>query len=206
MARRGRGRMALLLFEKGRDTVAMDLTGKLLIAMPSMGDPRFARAVVFMCAHSPEGAMGLIVNRRAEDISFADLLDQLSIPRDADGPMPRVHLGGPVESGRGFVLHSGDFQSSGSTLAVDDTFAMTATLDILESIAQGRGPARSLLALGYAGWGPGQIESELQQNAWLVGDADPALVFGDDIAGKWSAALAVLGIDPVVLSGAGGRA
>jgi len=184
----------------------MDLTGKLLIAMPSMGDPRFERAVVFICAHSEEGAMGLIINRPAEDADFADLLEQLSISKTGERPLPPVHLGGPVEHGRGFVLHTGDYADNPATLRVDARFGMTATLDVLEDIAQGRGPEQALLALGYAGWGPGQIEDEIQRNAWLVGEAAPQIVFAPDSGAKWGSALADLGIDPITLSAAGGRA
>lgn len=184
----------------------MDLTGRLLIAMPGMGDPRFEKSVVFMCAHSAEGAMGLIVNRLAPEIRFAQLLEQLSIDMQVEGPFPEVHFGGPVEHGRGFVLHSGDYGAKPATLRVDSRFAMTATLDVLEDIAAGQGPRSCLLALGYAGWGPGQIEGELRANAWLVGEAEEAIVFSRDHPGQWSAALATIGIDPVMLSGAAGRA
>lgn len=184
----------------------MDLTGKLLIAMPGMGDPRFEKSVVFMCAHSAEGAMGLIVNKPATEIRFTHLLEQLSIELRAPGPLPEVHFGGPVEHGRGFVLHSGEYGANPATLRVDHRFAMTATLDVLEDIAAGKGPGSCLLALGYSGWGPGQVEGELKQNAWLVGEADEAVVFSRDHAGQWSAALAAMGIDPVMLSGAAGRA
>jgi len=184
----------------------MELAGKLLIAMPGMGDTRFDKSVVFVCAHSEDGAMGLIVNRPASDIGFSDLLDQLSIELQSDAALPPVHLGGPVEHGRGFVLHSDDYDGNSATLAVPGGFGMTATLDILEDIARGQGPRDCLLALGYAGWGPGQVESELQANAWLVADAAHRLVFARDNAGKWSGALAALGIDPLMLSAAGGRA
>lgn len=184
----------------------MNLTGKLLVAMPGMADPRFSKAVIYMCAHGQDGAMGLVVNRPASDISFPDLLEQLSIAPRPGQRAPQVHLGGPVEHGRGFVLHSADYDGNASTLQVDGTFSMTATLDVLEDIARGHGPSAALLALGYAGWGPGQIESELQDNAWLVGEASPRLVFGPDSAGKWAAALGAMGIDPLRLSAAGGRA
>ena len=184
----------------------MDLTGKLLVAMPGMGDPRFDRSVVFLCAHSAEGAMGLIVNKPASDLRFADLLDQLGIPRSPMGRDIRVHFGGPVEHGRGFVLHSGDYEGATGTLRVDPRFAMTATLDILQDIARGGGPESSILALGYAGWGPGQLESEILQNGWLTVEADPELVFSADNPRKWEAALRRLGVDPLTLSAAAGRA
>ncbi len=182
------------------------LNGKLLIAMPAMQDPRFARSVIFMCAHSDEGAMGLVVNKPAPDLEFRDLLAQLDITPARDVPQIRIHVGGPVEHGRGFVLHSADYRATDATLQVDGHFGMTATLEILEDISQGQGPARYLLALGYAGWGPGQLESELQANGWLTADATPDLVFGDHDADKWEAALASLGISPSFLSGSGGTA
>jgi putative transcriptional regulator len=182
------------------------LTGKLLIAMPGMGDPRFEKSVVFLCAHSEEGAMGLIVNKPAPGVQMDDLLDQLSIEKGPGSARAGVHFGGPVEHGRGFVLHSSDYCTENSTLEIDADFGMTATLDILEDIARGEGPARRLLALGYAGWGPGQLESELQQNGWLTTDAAPEIVFSADNDGKWTAALKTLGIDPLTLSAAAGRA
>lgn len=184
----------------------MNLSGKLLIAMPGMGDPRFEHSVVFLCAHSPEGAMGLIVNKPARDLTFDRLADQLGIARTDRSREIRVHFGGPVEHARGFVLHSADYQGSGSTMRVDEKFGMTATVDILEAIAAGRGPAASLLALGYAGWGPGQLEHEILANGWLTCDAAPELVFADRDAEKWSRALKTMGVDPLTLSAAAGRA
>ena len=184
----------------------MDLAGKLLIAMPGMGDERFDKSVILLCAHSPEGAMGLIINKPAPDLSFASLLDQLNIPRAPMGRDIRVHLGGPVERGRGFVLHSPDYKSGGATMAVPGGFGMTATLDVLSALAQGQGPEAALLALGYSGWGPGQLEAEMGQNSWLTADAPPDLVFSTQDKGKWTAALKRLGIDPFTLSGSAGRA
>ncbi|PWK56366.1 putative transcriptional regulator [Silicimonas algicola] len=182
------------------------LDGKLLIAMPGMGDPRFEKSVVFVCAHSDDGALGLIVNKPTPDLRFADLLQQLDIDTGPPERDIRVHFGGPVENGRGFVLHSGDYVSNTSTLRVGGTFGMTATLDVLEEIARGAGPERALLALGYAGWGPGQLEAEILQNGWLTCDATPDIVFGRDDPGKWTAALKTLGVDPLSLSSAAGRA
>ena len=182
------------------------LDGQLLIAMPGMGDLRFERAVIFLCAHSSEGAMGLIVNKPAPELSFADLLAQLKIPATVDLKGSRVHFGGPVEHGRGFVLHSGEYKVEESSLRVSPEFAMTATIDILQDIARGEGPNRALLALGYAGWGPGQLEGEIQQNGWLTAPADPELIFGLNDSEKWGAALHSISIDPRLLSAEGGRA
>lgn len=182
------------------------LEGKLLIAMPGMGDPRFEHSVVFMCAHSGDGALGLIVNKPAPDLQFATLIEQLGM--DVGDPKRdiRIHFGGPVENGRGFVLHSADYRAEGATLQVDKTFGMTATMDVLEQIAKGQGPDSALLALGYSGWGPGQLESEILQNGWLTCDASPEIVFGEDDDRKWSEALRTLGVDPLMLSGTAGRA
>lgn len=184
----------------------IDLTGQLLVAMPAMSDHRFAQSVVFMCAYSAEGAMGLIINKSVDHLSLSTLLTQLEIERKPGSPDQPVYFGGPVEHGRGFVLHDAGHRSSLSSLDVSDSFRMTATLDILEDLAEGNGPDRSLVALGYAGWGPGQIESELAENAWLIVDADPDLVFGTPDSGKWEAALNKLGISSVTLSSEGGRA
>jgi len=184
----------------------VDLSGKLLIAMPGMGDPRFEKSVIFMCAHSADGSMGLIINKPASDLRLKDLLKQLDIsPGDQSDGMP-VHFGGPVEHGRGFVLHSGEYMIPNSTLRVDDRFGMTATLDILQAMAEGGGPERRILALGYAGWGSGQLEEEIQRNGWLTCEALPDIVFSTDDEGKWVAALASLGIDPIMLSPQAGRA
>lgn len=183
------------------------LDGQLLIAMPGMGDTRFERSVIFLCAHSAEGAMGLIVNKPAPELRFADLLEQLKIKPEIGGlPETRVHFGGPVEHGRGFVLHSAEYQVEGSSLKISERFAMTATVDILRDMARGKGPERALLALGYAGWGPGQLEAEIQANGWLTAPAEPDLVFGHRDTDKWESALRSLAIDPRLLSAEGGRA
>jgi len=182
------------------------LIGKCLIAMPDMGDHRFERAVVFICAHSADGAMGLIVNKPAPDVRFSDLLEQLSIDDGELATDVRVHIGGPVETGRGFVLHTADYASGAGTQVVGNGIAMTATLDILEDIATGNGPKRSMLGLGYAGWGPGQLEGELVRNGWLVCDATEDILFGRAAEHKWTAALKVIGVDPLMLSSAGGSA
>lgn len=188
------------------ETEISHLNGKLLIAMPGMGDPRFDRSVIYMCAHSEDGAMGLIVNKPAPDLNFIDLLEQLELNPSDEARQIRVHVGGPVEHGRGFVLHSPDYKSKEATLQVDDDFGMTATLDILEDISNGEGPQNCLLALGYAGWGPGQLEDEIQANGWLTCAASHDLVFGEGDGEKWTAALASLGISPSFLSASGGTA
>ncbi len=185
---------------------SIDLSGKLLVAMPGMGDPRFEKAVILICAHSAGGSMGLIVNKPAPGVDVVDLLEQLNIPKAEAGRDIRVHFGGPVEHGRGFVLHSGDYATNDSTLKVGDRFGMTATLDVLEELASGRGPETALLMLGYSGWGPGQLEEEILRNGWLTCDATPDLVFALDSSRKWSKALGSLGIDPTGLSAAAGRA
>lgn len=184
-----------------------DLTGKLLIAMPGMGDPRFQGSVVFLCSHSGDGAMGLIVNKPMPEIRFSDMLDQLEIDgRDAAPDLP-VCFGGPVEMRRGFVLHTGEYRGwQEDALRVDERFAMTATLDVLEDIAKRRGPRRALMALGYAGWGAGQIEDEIRDNGWLTADADPELVFGARMEAKWDAALGSIGVHPLSLSSEAGHA
>ena len=181
------------------------LTGQLLVAMPQMQDHRFARSVIYLCAHGSEGAMGLVVNKLVDDLTLSQLMGQLGITADGLKGDAKVHFGGPVESGRGFVLHSGDYSEEG-TLVIGDNVALTATLDILRAIGRGKGPRRSLLALGYAGWGPGQLDTEMQHNGWLHVPADEAIVFDEDIADKWQRALAKLGIDPLALSGDAGHA
>ncbi len=150
--------------------------------------------------------MGLIVNKPADDLKFADLLKQLEIEAPEEMRPIRIHVGGPVEFGRGFVLHSSDYNQQDSTMQVGEAFAMTATLDILEDIAMGEGPTDALLAMGYAGWGPGQLEDEIVRNGWLIGDASEALVFGSEDGSKWQSALKKMGINPLLLSAEGGRA
>ena len=181
------------------------LSGKVLIAMPTMTDPRFFKAVIYMCAHSMEGAMGLVINRSLDSLTFPDLLDQLSIPALETAERIVVHFGGPVESGRGFVLHSPDYLQD-SSMIVDEQIALTATVDILKAMATGSGPRHSMLALGYAGWGPGQLDNEILRNGWLHVDADEELVFGPDNEHKWENAMAKIGIDPRMLSDEAGHA
>lgn len=184
----------------------MDLAGQILIAMPGMADPRFDHSVILICAHSDDGAMGLIVNKPVDDLNFRDLLQQLSIPSVPQGRDIRVHMGGPVERGRGFVLHSADWRAEKSTLNVPGGFGMTATLDILEALARGQGPENALLALGYSGWGPGQLEAEIARNDWLTAEVPKGLVFAAEDSAKWAAALKAMGIDPLTLSATAGRA
>ena len=181
------------------------LEGQLLVAMPTMADPRFARTVIYMCAHSEDGAMGLVVNKLLESLSFSDLLEQLELdPAHVNKSIP-VHFGGPVEAARGFVLHSTDYTHE-ATMQVDDDFALTATIDVLKAMAEGSGPRLSMLALGYAGWAPGQLDREIQENGWLTVPADEELVFDEAQDGKWERAVGRLGIDPGNLSGFAGRA
>ncbi|RXT53302.1 hypothetical protein B6S44_20315 [Bosea sp. Tri-44] len=189
------------------------LDGQCLIAMPGMSDPRFARSVVYLCAHSEDGAMGIIVNKPAADTRFPELLVQLDvIPPDQAIRLPtqaekvKVLRGGPVETKRGFVLHSADFFLESATLPIDDGICLTATLDILRAIAVGTGPESAVLALGYAGWGAGQLESEIQSNGWLHCPADPELLFDDALDTKYTRALGKLGIDPAFLSKDAGHA
>lgn len=191
------------------------LDGKLLLAMPSMSDPRFHRAVIYMCAHSADGAMGIVINHPAPSISFANLLEQLGIISDDDEDSASIQLpvkdmiiytGGPVEMGRGFVLHTTDYYSADSTLTIDDAVSLTATVDILRAIAAGEGPTRSLLALGYAGWAPGQLEHEIQTNGWLVCPADRDLIFDSETGKRYDLAMAKLGVHPSFLVSDAGNA
>jgi putative transcriptional regulator len=189
------------------------LDGQFLIAMPGMQDTRFARTVVYICAHSPDGAMGIMVNQAAPQITFRDLLVQLNIiPEGPEIRLPDtadhmvVHRGGPVETGRGFVLHSADYFVENSTLPIDDHVSLTATIEILKAIALGTGPRSAMLALGYAGWAPGQLESEIQSNGWLSCPASPELIFDGNLDQKYERALAVIGIDPARLSSEAGHA
>lgn len=181
------------------------LKGQLLIAMPSMSDPRFDRSVIYMCAHTSDAAMGLVVNRLVDHINFPDLLEQLNITLESPAQQIRVHFGGPVESGRGFVLHSADYLQDAS-MVVDGSVALTASVNVLKAIAEGDGPRHSLLALGYAGWGPGQLDAEIQANAWLHAPADENILFGTDLDAKWRQAVEGLGIDISLLSGDAGHA
>jgi putative transcriptional regulator len=189
------------------------LEGQVLVAMPGMVDQRFARSVIYLCAHSREGAMGIVVNQRARRVKFSDLLVQLEVidereaillPQRAGGM--QVLKGGPVETQRGFVLHSSDYHVEDTTMPIDKTVSLTATVDILRAIAQGAGPCQAVLALGYAGWSPGQLEKEIQQNGWLSCEADADLVFGADLDAKYGLAMRKIGNDPAMLVSVAGHA
>lgn len=189
------------------------LTGKFLIAMPSMPDPRFAHSVVLLCAHSRDGAMGIIVNKPLHNLSLRALLDNLDLPVTdtgagladgfADSP---VHFGGPVETGRGFVLHSPDFFSEEGSLEVSKGIVLSTSVEILSEMARGQGPAQAIIALGYAGWAPAQLEAEIRAGGWLISDAGPKVLFGPDDDKKWRSVLKELGVDPRLLSGETGHA
>jgi putative transcriptional regulator len=189
------------------------LNGQMLIAMPGMNDPRFDRSVIYVCAHSASGAMGIIVNKAAPMLSFGDLVARLDIALEEDGiRIPEdvmrmaVQFGGPVEPGRGFVLHTSDYFSADTSLPVSEHIALTASLDILRAMARGQGPQRAMLALGYSGWAPGQLEEEIQRNGWLYCSADEDLLFGTDHDEKYAMALKKIGVDPAMLSGESGHA
>lgn len=189
------------------------LDGQLLIAMPGIGDPRFDHTVIYLCAHSEQGAMGIIINKTAPMMRFGDLIGQLDVHPDDEAIEPSDELmempvlyGGPVEQGRGFVLHSGDYFTADSSLPVAENVALTATIDILRAMASGRGPHRAIIALGYAGWAPGQLENEIQHNGWLTCDADNDLLFDLGYDERYEAALRKLGIDPAMLSSDAGHA
>jgi putative transcriptional regulator len=189
------------------------LDGQMLIAMPTMQDERFSRSLIYVCAHSTEGAMGIVVNHPATNINFSDLLVQLEVIPATDlielppqAGTVKVLKGGPVETSRGFVLHSADFFINDSTLPIDEGICLTATLDILKAIARGNGPTSAVLALGYAGWAAGQLENEIQENGWLHCSADPELIFGDDIESKYERALSKIGVTAGMLSSEAGHA
>lgn len=187
----------------------MELTGQFLLAMPGMDDPRFARSVVFLCAYSEEGAMGFILNKPVDGMTLADVLEQMEItgPDRPDGQVGApVHFGGPVETARGFVLHLDESRLSPEPLVIPGGYVLTATQDILEDISVGKGPEPFLFALGYAGWGAGQLDGEIARNGWLTAPATPELVFGDDRDTLWERVLHSIGIDPLSLSSLAGRA
>ena len=181
------------------------LTGQILIAMPAMTDPRFAKSVIYVCVHNKEGAMGLVLNKTIKSLFFPELLHQLNIGGFELIDEKPIHHGGPLDTGRGFVLHSLDYRQE-STVSIEDVLGLTATLDVLRDIAGNRGPANSLIALGYAGWGPNQLDDEIQQNAWLNSSADPDLIFSREDNNKWEKAISSIGIDLSLLSTEKGHA
>ncbi len=189
------------------------LKGQFLVAMPEMADERFAGAVIYLVAHGDDGAMGLVVNKPMPDMHISDILDEIELGDDADAiRMPAKKLeedvmhGGPVETTRGFVLHSDDYFRDGNSYPVEDGICLTATLDVLRAIAKGTGPAKSLLALGYCGWGAGQLENELRHNGWLTVDANEDLLFEVPPSKRYDAALASLGLTRATLSTESGSA
>jgi putative transcriptional regulator len=198
--------------DHGADNRAGFLAGQMLVAMPGIEDPRFERAVLYVCAHDAEQAMGLAVNRPVEGLTLFELLNNLGVAPEIEAADPRtlgdlVMLGGPVERERGFVLHTDDYASPDSTVPVADGLALTVTRDALDALgSRVRRPRRAILALGYSGWGPGQLEQELRDNVWLICEADEALLFGDDYDNKWTMALAKIGITADHLSSQAGRA
>jgi len=183
------------------------LVGRILIAMPGIDDPRFERALILMCAHGEDHAMGLTLNRPVEGLTAPDLLRRLEVPTSAAMPDDPVLFGGPVDRERGFVVHTDDYMSPDSSMIITEGLAWSATREVLLAMGDElRRPRRSLLALGYAGWGPGQVERELQENVWLTCDPDEQLLFGGAHELKWAQALAKIGVAPDRLSGQAGRA
>lgn len=182
------------------------LEGKLLIAMPGMADPHFEKSVIFMCAHSADGAMGIMINKPVAGLSFHDLMQKLELAVTSNTPNFPILYGGPVETGRGFVLHSGEYESSDATLPVSEDVSLTATLDILRAMADGRGPQHAIFALGYAGWTAGQIEDEIRRNGWIHCDSDSEILFDSGLEAKWATALRKLGIEASGLSAHAGHA
>lgn len=181
------------------------LSGRLLVAAPNMPDLRFSRSVIYLCSHGPSGSMGLVVNRLYGELNFKGLLNQLNIEMTPEARDLPIHFGGPVEPGRGFVLHSSDYSREGTT-PIDKDVSLTATVEILKALAEGDGPDRALLALGYAGWGSGQLDAELRTNGWLVAPTDVNIIFDPDVDIKWDKAMAKIGISPMMLSGDIGHA
>ncbi|MDB2682829.1 YqgE/AlgH family protein [Alphaproteobacteria bacterium] len=191
------------------DNLDFSLAGRVLLAMPMLGDPRFNKAVILVCAHDENGAMGLVVNHRLPGVDFQELLDQLKIPTDIEVDLKNVVLpifaGGPVEGSRGFLLHSTEYRQK-DTIDIDDRFAVTGTIEALQHIVHGDGPDDILFILGYAGWTAGQLEQEIKDNAWLVSDPDPEVIFHQNHDEKWDMAARKMGIDPAMLSVEAGRA
>ena len=183
-----------------------NLNGKFLIAMPNMGDSRFKHAVIYICSHNENGAMGLIINRAAINFNLSDLIKQLTLPKNIKPEVFPINIGGPVEPYRGFILHTLDYVNQDHTVEIDNTLGMTSSLDILEDIAMSKGPKTFLVALGYSGWGAGQLDLEIKNNGWLISDASLDVIFKKDNSKKWEEALKILRIDPILLSNEGGNA
>lgn len=186
-------------------TDASALTGKILVATPQMGDPRFKRAIIYICNHDEDGAMGIILNK-TKNVPLSKMLSYIGIEGDVKVADTAVLSGGPVDTNRGFVFHSPDFKNDINSVKLTDTLVMTSTKDILAALVGEDAPDKAVLAIGYSGWSDGQLESELQQNAWLVVDGDEALIFDTDMEDKWARALAMIGITPQMLSHIGGSA
>ncbi|MBL4804693.1 MAG: YqgE/AlgH family protein [Alphaproteobacteria bacterium] len=189
--------------EKTSQIEASYLSGKLLLAMPGIGDPRFQHSVIFLCVHDEQGAMGLVINYEVPDVNFGQIIENLGLNSDIEVNVEALQMpvmsGGPVESSRGFLLHSAEFTNK-DTIRISPDFSLTGTTEALQEVVNGNGPDNALFILGYAGWGAGQLEVELQQNAWLVLDPDPEIVFNDDVKAKWNMALTKMGLDPALLS------
>ena len=183
----------------------MNLTGQLLVSMPSLEDERFFKTVIYMCAHSKEGAMGIIINKKIDYDLYPDLLEQLGIDKPLENKKLYIRYGGPVESGRGFVLHSDEITRQ-ETLSIDKGIALTSTAEFFEDLSKDRGPKNSILALGYAGWEPGQLEREIRSNSWMTLATDASFIFDEEVSNKWSQAYNLLGFDPYKLSHQSGRA
>ncbi len=187
----------------------INLVGKLLLAMPAIGDTRFHKSVILICAHDENGAMGLVVNNVLPDIQFHNLLEQLGLSSDIEVDLDRLSMpvmnGGPVEEARGFLLHSAEFAHK-DTVKIDDLHSVTGTVEALKKLAMGDGPEQALFVLGYAGWTAGQLETELSQNAWLITESVPDIVFHKHNEEKWNLAVAKMGFDPSMLSSQSGRA
>ena len=183
----------------------MNLTGKLLISMPSLEDDRFYKTVIYMCAHSSEGAMGIIINKKIDYDLYPDLLEQLGIDKPLGNKKLYIRYGGPIESSRGFVLHSDEVIQK-ETLTIEKGVALTSTSEFFDDLSKGNGPKNSILALGYAGWAPGQIEKEILSNSWVTLSADLTFLFDEEVNNKWNKAYKLLGVDPNKLSNYSGRA
>ena len=183
----------------------MNLTGQIIVSMPSLEDERFYKTVIYMCAHSSEGSMGIIINKKIDYDLYPDLLEQLGIDKPLDKKKLFIRYGGPIESGRGFVLHSDDMIRK-ETLNIDKGVALTSTAEFFDDLSIGKGPKNSILALGYAGWAPGQLEAEILQNSWMSLSVDTSFLFDDEVSRKWTQAYKIMGVDPNNLSCQSGRA